>query len=137
MNKKIPFPVAIIIIVLFAFLAGAIDVYQLRLLFKEISAPPVIFSSPAEKSVEVEFPIDGEEEAIAYAKTDPDTKEFIKGWSVEEFNEHTFAVWDPNRRIWEVGINPITEKDMHVEYLFLIHFESDGTIIDKGVVPAA
>ena len=123
MNKKISFPIAIIIIVVCAVLAGLI-VWQYGFTIKE-------------KEIRAEFPIDSEEEAIDYAKTDPDVKEFIKGWSIKEFEENSWAVWDPNRNIWEVGINPITEEGFHAEYLFVIHFKRDGTVIDKGVVSAA
>jgi len=77
------------------------------------------------------------EEAIAYAKTDPDVEEFIKGWSDQEFYENTWAVFDSNKNIWEIGISPRGDESTKWDTLFLIHINPDGSIIDKGVVPAA
>ena len=95
----------------------------------------LIFNTP--KEVAVEFPIDSKEEAIFYVKTDPDVKEFIKEWSDQEFYKNTWAAWDSNNNVWEVGINPISDKNTHWDFLFLIHFKPDGTIIDKDIVPSA
>lgn len=96
-----------------------------------------VLNAPKEIKSAVEFPIDSKEEAIAYAKTNPDVKEFIKGWSDQEFYKNAWAAWDPNKNIWEVGINPISDKNTHWDFLFLIHFKRDGTVIDKGIVPTA
>ena len=53
-----------------------------------------------------------EEEAIAYAKTNQDVKEFIE-----------------NEYIWEVGFEAQPVKDV----LFVIRFKPDGTVISKGL----
>ncbi|MDY6966171.1 MAG: hypothetical protein SVM80_09455 [Halobacteriota archaeon] len=82
----------------------------------------------------VEFPIDSEEEAIKYAKTDPDVERFIKEWSEEGFKVGIWGAWDPIYNVWEVGISPRGEiRDI----LFLLHIKPNGVIIDKGIVPTA
>ena len=88
-----------------------------------------------EEYTKVKFPIDSEEEAIRYAKTDPDVGDFIEGWSSRDFRENTWAAWSPKGNFWEVGISPISHQpNIVTELLFLIQFRRDGTIIKKGIV---
>ncbi len=83
------------------------------------------------KQVKVEFPIDSEEEAIAYVKTiDASLKK-----SIEAFPKQVgvWAAFDKENNVWEVGISPVGITDK----LYLIRFHPDGTVIFKGDVPTA
>ena len=51
LNKRISTPIAITIIVLLTLLVEALMIYQYKLLFEEISTPPVFFSFPSVKTV--------------------------------------------------------------------------------------
>ena len=51
MKKTIPFPIAIIIIVLFTFLVGGYTIYQHWLLLGELSIVPVSFPLPTKKAL--------------------------------------------------------------------------------------
>lgn len=80
------------------------------------------------KPVKVEFPIDSKEEAIAYAKTDPDVKKFIESCSTKGWRVNSWAYFIENENIWEVGFEAQPVKDV----FFVIRFKPDGTIISKG-----
>ncbi len=92
----------------------------------------LVFTTP--KAVKVEFPIDSEEEAIAYAKTDPDVKRFIESCSTKGWKVNSWAYFIENENIWEVGF----EAQSHFwqpsvkDVFFVIRFKPDGTIISKG-----
>lgn len=82
----------------------------------------------------VEFPLDNKEEVIKYVKTDPDVIRYIAEWQAEGYETGIWAEWDTIEEVWEVGISPVGNiRDI----LFLLHVKRDGTILDKGIVPAA
>ncbi|MBN2454347.1 hypothetical protein JXB11_02270 [Candidatus Woesearchaeota archaeon] len=94
-----------------------------------------VFSTPEKEEATFDFPIETEEEALAYARQNPEVQGFIKGWSDEQFYEQSRATWDEASEVWEVVINPIGEA--HFDYLFLIVFYADGKVTHSGVVETA
>lgn len=77
----------------------------------------------------VGFPIDSEEEAVRYAKTDHDVEEFIKKWIYVKTWAHFLGPSNNlDNNFWAVGFEATSVKDKWFE----IHFKPDGTIITKG-----
>ena len=82
----------------------------------------------------VKFPIDSEEEAIQYAKTDPDVSDFIKKWSLRDFKENISATGSSVDNFWEVVISLISSQPkLTIENCFWIQFRRDGILIKKGI----
>ena len=75
----------------------------------------------------VEFPIDSEEEAIRYAKTDPDTRKFIEGCSLKGVNLSAWAEFKPDKNIWIVWF-----YGEEIEISYGIEFNQSGVILSKG-----
>lgn len=80
--------------------------------------------------IELEFPIDSEAEAIAYAKTDLDVKEFMGGILRDGFKIGSWAYFDKEQNFWVVGIYPDSTDILDIWYE--IHFLPDGEILQKG-----
>jgi len=80
------------------------------------------------------LPIDTEEKAIAYAKTDSDVESFIDKESAY-FNVEVIATayYTESGDIWTVYFAPYYVKDIQ----YTIRFNSNGTIIDKGQYPGS
>lgn len=75
-----------------------------------------------QKTPNIQFSINSEKEAIAYAKTDPDVKEFLS-----TFETDTRVSFDKEKNIWTVLFvaNGVTDT------CFQVIFELNGTIISK------
>ena len=85
------------------------------------------------KEAEIEFSIDSEEEAIAYAKTDPDVKEFIEIHSpiAEGYPEEYVSVeYKPNEDIWVIWFYGLKQKGTS----YSITFNQYGVVSSKGEV---
>ena len=81
-----------------------------------------------EENHKIELPIDTPEEAIKYAKTDNNTKEWIETWS--NYNIIEDAVVD-NQSIWRVQF--VVDIRGLPEQPFLIRkIHSNGTILFRG-----
>lgn len=77
----------------------------------------------------ISFPIESEEEAIEYAKTDPDVINYIKEYSNNglDANIYLWGKFDSDQNIWIVIIPVFNTSDLWFE----IHFRPDGTILSK------
>ena len=80
------------------------------------------------KSVDIVFPIDSEQEAIAYARNDADVVAFIDDWSSRGFAMDIWAYYYEDIDEWIVSVNPVDVMDAG----YVIKFKPDGMIIDKG-----
>ena len=80
------------------------------------------------KSIKIEFPIDSEEEAIAYAKTDSDVNGFIERCIDSGYEVTIHAHFNKNESLWEVVIAAQSVKDL----FFVVIFKPDGTVISKN-----
>lgn len=75
--------------------------------------------------LEIDFLIDSEEEAITYAKIDPDVKEFIEKYSAEGFDAS--AEYKSTKGIWVVWF-----YGHKTEISYGIAFDQYGVISSKG-----
>ncbi|MDI6806990.1 MAG: hypothetical protein QMD14_04235 [Candidatus Aenigmarchaeota archaeon] len=77
-----------------------------------------------EEEVQVEFPIDSAEEAIAYAKRDPRVRRFIWGVGTKVLE----VCFDDVNKTWAVWFVP---ESPAVDACLTISFKSDGTVLNK------
>lgn len=103
-------------------------------LFKAVSKQIRLITETKDshKQVKVVFPIDTEEEAIAYAKTFPEVKKFIERWEKEGFKIRSSAWWYLEGNRWVVGFDPLPRffwQDYIYDVSYEAHFKPDGTII--------
>ena len=87
------------------------------------------------KEVEVIFPIDNEEEAIAYVKSYSDIKDFIKTWSNSEHKVECGGYFVEDENIWEIICSATRRfpwQPALFDVFYVIDFKPDGTILYKG-----
>ena len=80
-----------------------------------------------EEYTRVEFPIDSEEEAIGYAKTDFSAEVFVKKLSDRNTKVNYWARWHSDNNEWVVAIKAVGVQDIMYE----MHFKSLGTFTAK------
>jgi len=128
-NKRIPTSIALIVILVLAVVVGSFAYGQYSKMQK-VEAGLVRVRIPKK----VDFPIDTQEEAVAYAKKDVEVKSFIKEWIAEDSKIHFWADFNEANSLWEVGVYPGEEV---MDVWFEIHFDPQGNIIEKGLIEGA
>lgn len=78
----------------------------------------------------INFSIERKEEAIEYAKKDPDLMNHIKEYSDNGLDAdiYLWGEFDEEQNVWVVSIPVVDTTDLWFE----IHFRPDGTILSKG-----
>ncbi len=100
-----------------------------RILIAVVCLSVLFLGCIEEENHKIELPIDTPEEAIEYAKTDNNTKEWIEEWSELGYEIKEDASVD-NQSIWHVRF----EADVYpiIEQPFLVRkIHSNGTILSR------
>jgi len=82
-----------------------------------------------EENNKIELPIDTPEEAIEYAKTDNNTKEWIEEWSELDYHIIECTVLR-NQSIWTVEFK-MNDSPYDFQPVYTIEMHSNGTILSR------